>query len=193
MTRMVSRERKWLLPVEEEELSHELVKHDHIDAKVMGQKVEKVLFEAKELALEVKELEHFANVLEEEARGEATPAELRSNQQSGDRQRSPGVQEKRLARLLHFQQGLCELHGLPPSHLQERRTLEDRTSSPSPPSLPKLRPAEGGRTGGRDLRRVFDRIGAEALFPPITSPGVKEGGEEEDQCTRSQCTAVEEV
>ena len=95
-----------------------------------------------------------------------------------------------MARLLHFQQGLSEIHGLPPSHLQERKSFEERAPSPLP-SSPKLRPTEGGRTGGRDLTRVFDRIGAVALLPPITTPphrapGVEEGGEEEDQCTRSQ-------
>ena len=81
--------------------------------------------------------------------------------------------------MLRFQQRLCEEHNLPPIHLQERRRLEE-TSSLS--SCPRLKPAPGrSREGGLDLSEEFERIGAEVLLLPVTTPlGAQEGGEQED-------------
>ena len=124
-----------------------------------------------------------SNARQKMARGELTPtAAKRQVLQQGSR--SPGAQERSLARLLRFQQRLCEEHNLPPSHLQERRRLGE-TSSPS--SSPRLRPALArSREGGLDLREEFERIGAEALLLPVTTPlGAQEGGEQEDHYVRS--------
>ena len=142
LSRRVSRERKWVLPVEEEEVEVKVdsqkvegqeiegqdFEEDHLAAKVIGQKLdEEDHFEAKVVKKELEEQEHLeAKGVVDWIRGEVKQAALRPEQQSGGRRRSPRVQARRLARLLQFQKGLWDLQGLPPTHLQKKKVWRKR-------------------------------------------------------------------
>ena len=116
--------------VEEQEMEGQDFEEDHLAAKVIGQKLdEEDHFEAKVVNKEVEEQEHLeSNDVVDWIRGEVIPAAPRPEQQSGGRRRSPGVQARRLARLLQNQKGLCNLHDLPPTHLQKKRGFGGKDS-----------------------------------------------------------------
>ena len=112
-------------------------------------------------------------------RGEVTPPPTpRLERHGGSKSRSPRAKDRQLARLLLFQERLCEEYGLPPSQLQEKKKLEqEMTPSPSPSSSPEGR---GSRGGGVDLREEFEKIGAEAQLLSHTTPVVIPGGDEQE-------------
>ena len=96
-------------------------------------------------------------------RGEVTPpATPNKERHIGNVRRSPGATARNKARLLDFHQECEKQRGLPLSRLQEEIRREE--STPSPASLPRLKPARliGRELLALDLRKEFDRLGAEA-------------------------------
>ena len=79
--------------------------------------------------------------------------------------RSPRATAKNNARLLEFHQECEEQRDLPPSRLQDEIRREERT--PSLASLPRLM---GRGLVGLDLRKEFERLGAEAQHLPLDTP-----------------------
>ena len=130
----VRRERKWLLPAEEEaeeyNLEAKVEEEKHLEAQVMS--LEEGNLEVGSQELEVKVLSDFR---QEEERGEVTPPSSPTRRKVVG-SKSPGAKAKSFARLTLFQQRLEEEYGLPPSRLKEEgRRLEEKTvstgSSPS--------------------------------------------------------------
>ena len=166
-----------------------------VEMDITGLVEEKELEVVKEQGKEEKEQAREEKVMEQElkvARGEVTPPA--SPRQVGEQMKSPGTQAKQLARLLQFQQQLSEEFGLPPSRLQERRILEQETTpSPSSPSSPERKQFD---RVGKDLKKEFERIGAEALLLPLSIPtegALDRGGQqEEDQPKPAGCGGEEE-
>ena len=139
----------------------------------MEQTSNKLKKKKKKTIKKAKEQEVLSDLSLREARGEVTPPPTPRS-----KSRSPRIQAERFSRLLQFQQQLSEGLGLPTSHLQVRSRLEQVTTpSPSSPTSPCLR--QGQRLEeetqeevgeGRDLSGEFERIGAEALLLPLSTP-----------------------
>ena len=92
--------------------------------------------------------------------------------------KSPGTKVKEMARLLKYHQHLSDEYGMPSSHLQQRLRLE--VMSPSSPSTycfgegaGQQQEKEEGLGCEKDLRGEFERMGAEALLPPLSNLSVK--------------------
>ena len=123
----VSRERKWLLPAEQEgeeqRLEAEVEEQEHQEAKVMS--LEDINQKMGSQKLEVNVL---LDVRQQEESGEVTPPSS-PIRRKGVGSKSPGAKAKSFARLTLFQQRLEEEFGLPPSRLKgEGRRLDSRVS-----------------------------------------------------------------
>ena len=132
VTMRVYRERKWFLPLEENEVEAE------IESKIVSQELEEQHQETQVIGLEHSNLEvgmeqeDWSDLRLREAMGEVTPS---STPKSNRRRKSPRSKAKHFSRLFHFQHWLSEEHGLPPSRLQERRSKRRRRHFLLPPHL----------------------------------------------------------